>query len=371
MIPKHSMSVRVRPMLSLRSVLLSAALALAGCGQPIPGPLPKSDHFDGQHFFNPDGDQGSGGEQKKSKIELLRELLYPPDHSWPAHVVVTQTRPTAHIDGQAMRSTWIGHSTVLVQTQGLNILTDPVWAERAAPVQWAGVKRVREPGVRFDDLPHIDLVLISHDHYDHLDTDILHKLWKRDRPLIVAGLGMDRLLAHYGIPAVARDWGQSVPVREGVAVILDRVHHWSAHRFDAHDQTLWTGFTVTLPGGNLYYAGDTGPGDMRWALEASRTGPVRLALLPIGAYHFHGKVSGNHIGPQDAVKAFTQLHASYGLGVHWGTFELTNEAIDEPPRVLSLALKTAQIAPDRFRATQVGQGWDVPAMSADASQSMR
>lgn len=362
----------MRRKLSVTAILLPFALMASGCDKtPIPGPLPKSDHFDGQHFFNPDGDQGSGGEQKKSTFRMVRELFYPPDHSWPKHVPVTPTRPPARVAGQAMHVTWIGHSTVLVQTQGLNILIDPVWHERAAPVQWAGIKRVREPGVRFDDLPRIDLVLISHDHYDHLDTHILHKLWQRDRPLIVAGLGMDRLLAHYAIPAVARDWGQSVPIRPGIAVILDRAHHWSAHRYDKHDQTLWTGFTVTLPGGNLYYAGDTGPGDMKWAAQAARAGPVRFAILPIGAYHFHTPPSGNHIGPEDAVQAFGQLHAAYALGVHWGTFELTPEAINEPPQHLAKALAAAHIAPDRFRVTEAGQPWDIPAIAADGSVAAR
>jgi L-ascorbate metabolism protein UlaG (beta-lactamase superfamily) len=355
---------------------LPAAIAVALLGAchhapDLPGPVPRSDHFDGHHFFNPDGDQGTGGEQKKSGWRMLHDLFFPPDHSWPK-VHVVPTVPDRQVQGQKMRVTWIGHATVLIQTQGLNILTDPVWDKRSSPTQLAGVRRVRAPGVRFDDLPHIDLVLVSHDHYDHFDEHILRHIAQRDHPLIVAGLGMDRLMAYYGIDNVAaRDWGQSVEVRPGIRVILDRAHHWSAHRFDKHDLTLWTGFTVTLPGGNLYYAGDTGPGDMRWAAEAAKAGPVRLALLPIGAYHFNGKPSGNHIGPDDAVRAFQQLNAAYALGVHWGTFELTDETMDEPPAHLLRALAVAHIAPDRFRVTEVGQHWDVPPIRADAAAPAR
>jgi L-ascorbate metabolism protein UlaG (beta-lactamase superfamily) len=191
-------------------------------------------------------------------------------------VPITPSRPPARVDGNAMLVTWIGHSTVLIQTQGLNILTDPVWAERASPINFLGVKRVREPGVALADLPRLDLVLLSHDHYDHLDTDTLGKLWRRDHPWIITGLGNDLLLKRYHVHAVARDWGQRFTLRPGVDVILDRAHHWSEHGIGDHDRTLWTGFTITLPGGNLYFAGDTGPGDMRWAIEAARAGPVRL-----------------------------------------------------------------------------------------------
>jgi L-ascorbate metabolism protein UlaG (beta-lactamase superfamily) len=247
-----------------------------------------------------------------------------------------------------------------VQTQGLNILTDPVWAERPSPDGIVGPRRSREPGVKLDDLPKIDLVLLSHDHYDHLDTTTLGHIWRRDHPLIATGLENDRLLARYGIEAKAGDWGDRIPVRPGIDVIIDRAHHWSAHGIGDHNRSLWVGFTVTLPGGNLYYAGDTGPGDMRWAIEAKAAGPVRLALLPIGAYHFTGPPTGNHIGPDQAVTAFRQLDAHYALGVHWGTFEMTSEGINEPRDRLGPAMAHAHIDPTRFRTLETGAPWVVP-----------
>jgi L-ascorbate metabolism protein UlaG (beta-lactamase superfamily) len=345
-----------------RLIIASLLGALVACAAPPPpkGSIARSDHFNGTRFFNPDGEQGTGGHQTQSVMKLIDDLVRPPHHSWPEHVPITPSRPPSRIEGADMLVTWIGHSTVLVQTQGLNILTDPVWAERASPVSFLGVKRVREPGVRLADLPKLDLILLSHDHYDHLDTGTLGTLWRRDHPLIVTGLGNDLLLKRYHIHAVARDWGQAVTVRPGVDVILDRAHHWSEHGIGDHDRTLWTGFTITLPGGNLYFAGDTGPGDMRWAIEAARAGPVRFAILPIGAYHFEGRISGNHIGPDQAVTAFGQLHASYALGVHWGTFELTAEAIDDPPNGLAVALRKAGIGSDRFRVLEAGQSWRIP-----------
>ncbi|WP_253201216.1 MBL fold metallo-hydrolase [Sphingomonas quercus] len=259
-----------------------------------------------------------------------------------------------------MLVTWIGHSTVLVQTRGLNILTDPVWAQRASPLSFAGPRRVRRPGVGLRDLPRIDIVLISHDHYDHLDTGTLSALWRRDRPLIVVGLENDRLLARYGIRATALDWGMSVAVRSDVSIVAERAHHWSAHGPGDHNRSLWCGFTIVLPGGDIYFAGDSGPGDMKWAIEARKHGPVRLALLPIGAYHFDSGQTDNHIGPAEAVTAFEQLGASYALGIHWGTFELTSEGVDEPAERLSSALREEGINPARFRTTSAGEQWAVP-----------
>jgi L-ascorbate metabolism protein UlaG (beta-lactamase superfamily) len=338
-----------------------AALCVAGCAVPkiAPGALPVSDHFDGRRFFNPDGEQGTGGEAHKKAFALIKQEVHPPHRSWPRSVPVTLSKPPVRVAGEAMKVTWIGHSTVLIQTQGLNILLDPVWAERPSPVGFAGVRRVRAPGVRLADLPPIDVILLSHDHYDHLDTATMARLWRRDRPTIVTGLENDRLLARYGIKARALDWGGRLTLRPGIEVILNRAHHWSAHGLGDHDRSLWTGFTVTLPGGNLYYAGDTGRGDMRWALEAAALGPVRLAILPIGAYQFDGEPTGNHIGPEDAVTAFEQLGAAYALGVHWGTFELTSETIDEPRERLATALAAAHLAPERFRTTEAGEAWDI------------
>ncbi len=329
---------------------------LAGCATPSVKSVPPSDHFDGRRFFNPDGVQGSSGEQKQGPVALLRNLVKPPYRSWP-EVPVTPSRPPARVDGRTMRVTWIGHSTVLVQTQGLNILTDPMWLERSSPVQFLGVKRVRAPGVRLEDLPRIDLILLSHDHRDHLDMHAMRRLWRRDQPLIVTGLGNDQILRRNGVHAEARDWGGRVTLRPGIDVIVERAHHWSQYDPGDRDTTLWAGFTVTLPGGNLYFAGDTGPGDMRWANEARRAGPVRLAILPIGAYHFAGHETDNHIGPDQAVTAFEQLGAAYAIGVHWGTFELTSEGINEPPEHLRAALVRKHIAADRFRTPEAGEAW--------------
>jgi L-ascorbate metabolism protein UlaG (beta-lactamase superfamily) len=325
---------------------------------------PMSGHYDGQHFFNPDGEFGTGGTQRRVPAAMLARFLLGKDRSaWPEHLTVTPGHPVAgRIDPRRMIVTWIGHSTVLVQAGGINILTDPIYATHSGPFGVTGPSRVRDPGIRFEDLPRIDLVLISHDHYDHMDLATLKRLWRRDHPLIVTSLGNDTVIAQSGAKAVAKDWGERVTVRPGIDVIIERVHHWGSRWMSDRNRALWSGFTVTLPGGNLFFAGDTGWGDGSWPAEAARDGPYRLALLPIGAYQPREMMSGNHIGPVEAVAAFETLGAVHALAIHWGTFRLSNEGINEPPALLAKTLREKGLAADSFRAMEVGRNWDVPAL---------
>ncbi len=322
---------------------------------------PVSDHFDGHRFFNPDGKSGIAGGHNPLVVGL-RLAAMKGQAPWPAHVATPPGHAVTLIDPRRMVVTWIGHSTVLVQAGGINILTDPIYAVRSGPWGLFGPKRVRDPGIKFDDLPHIDLVLISHDHWDHMDLPTLKRLWDRDRPLIVTSLGNDTLLNSVGVPAVARDWGQTVAVRPGITVTIERVHHWGTRWMKDRDRALWSGFAVTLPGGNLFFAGDTGPGDGSWQIEDAKDGPYRLALIPIGAYLPRDVMRGNHIGPVEAVDAFQKLGAAHALAVHWGTFRLSSEGMYDPPRLLHTTLAERGIVPGRFRALEVGVNWDVPAL---------
>ncbi|MCI4588923.1 MBL fold metallo-hydrolase [Sphingobium sp. BYY-5] len=351
---------------------LAVVLALtAGCASRTHTPRsreyyrgPVSSHFDGERFFNPDGESGTGGAQHDGRKNFLEIALGKAGHhDWPKSVPVHQTVPPRHVQGDDLRVTWIGHATSLIQTQGVNILIDPVWAWRDSPVQLVGPRRVREPGVKLEDLPPIDAILISHNHYDHLDIDALKFLVRRDKARIITGLGNDKLLSYHGLEAWAGDWGSVAPLKPGIDIILTRAHHWSAHWIDDRDRSLWVGFRITLPGGDIYYAGDTGPGDMQWAPEAKGASPVRLALLPIGPYKMTGPQTGNHILPEEAVAAFGQLNAAYALGVHWGTFELGGEPIDDPPLRLRAAMEARHLDPFRFRTLDAGESWMVPALS--------
>ncbi len=317
----------------------------------------KSDHFDGERFFNP----GQPPRTDRGLAAMLRWRLNGERAAWPESIPVAPAKPAARVDGNAMVVTAIGHATVLVQTQGLNILTDPVWAERASPFASLGPKRVRQPGIAFDDLPKIDLVLVSHNHYDHLDLPTLEWLWRRDRPIIVTPLGNAALMARRGIVAFARDWGQTVGITPHVSVTVERVQHWSARWTADRNRALWGGFTVMTPGGNLYFAGDCGYDAAAFRAAAAR-GPVRLALLPIGAYEPRWFMKASHMNPEEAVQSFRDLGAQTAVGIHWGSFQLTDEAVDAPPKALAAALAADGIAPERFSALKPGESLDIPAL---------
>ena len=276
-----------------------------------------------------------------------------------------------------MRATWVGHATVLIETPGLTLLTDPIWANRAGPFG-LGPARVAQPGVAFDDLPRIDLVVISHNHYDHMDLDTLKRLWDRDRPDIVTSLGNDAILRSNGISARAMDWGQSSPVlnREECAetaectafkpgtVRVTRNHHWGSRWGVDRNRALWSSFVIETPSGPVFFAGDTGPGDMHWPREAARlaSAPIRLAIIPIGAYRFRDgqDVTGSHIGPIHAAAAFDQFGSATGLPIHWGTFRLSWEAYRTPTRHLDQVMRCRGLDPARFAPQPIGGSFDVP-----------
>lgn len=317
-------------------------------------------HFDGERFFNPDGEDTirlpSGGGRGGF---LWRQATGSDGRpGWPEQVAVTPTRPAARVAGDAMVATWVGHATVLIQTAGLNILTDPVWSDRAGPFGF-GPKRVAQPGIALADLPRIDVIVVSHNHYDHMDIATLKRLWERDSPLIVTAPGNDALLRDNGIAVNAGgqpDWGQSVAIDDRAClnrpqvsggcpergrVYLTRNHHWSSRWFTDRNRALWSSFVIALPGGNIFFAGDTGFGDGRWPGEAAALGPIRLAIIPIGAFRFTpGQMgTGSHIGPVDAVEVYRRLGAQTAIPIHWGTFRLSYEAYDTPPRLLAAATR--------------------------------
>jgi L-ascorbate metabolism protein UlaG (beta-lactamase superfamily) len=347
----------------LGKVLLFLAVAVCFAPTLVPPFLdrlyyegPESGHFDGERFFNP-----GFPEYRADPRRFVNRVLGAERTPWPQSVAVRQTVPPRRIEGDEMLVTWIGHATVLVQTNGLNILTDPIWSDRASPFSFAGPKRVRAPGVRFEDLPKIDLVLVSHNHYDHMDVPTLKRLWERDRPLIVTSFGNETILRGRDIEAVALDWNGGTSLENRATVVVERNHHWSSRWGTDRNRALWSAFTVRLPGGNIFFAGDTGWGDGSWVREAAKRGPYRLAIIPIGAYEPRDFMKTNHINPGEAVEIFKALKPTAALGVHWGTFQLTFEGIDEPRQRLAKLRRERGIAADRFIATEAGQSFTVPA----------
>lgn len=330
----------------------------------------ESGHFDGERFFNPDGDDTARGPGGGNRADFFwRRLTGEGEAAWPASVGVRPAKkaelvlPAAN-GAPPMRATWVGHASVLVQTPGLNILTDPVWAARAGPFGF-GPKRTTAPGIALADLPKIDLIVVSHNHYDHLDLATLKRLWDRDRPVIVTSLGNGAILRSASIEATELDWSRAASVR-GARVHVVRNHHWGSRWFADRNRALWSAFVVELPGGNLFFAGDTGFGDGKWPREAAAIGPIRLALIPIGAFRFQpGEMAtGSHIGPREAVRVWDRLGRPAAMPIHWGTFKLSAEARETPPAMLGLLIRCAGQSGYRFARREVGRPFDVPPIGA-------
>lgn len=320
---------------------------------------PPSDHFDGEVFFNP------GGKAPRSIINLLKWQFGAKRSAWPARwpSPYPPATPAARVGGDALRVTMVGHASLLIQVAGLNALTDPVWSERCSPVSFAGPKRVNAPGIPFERLPPIDLVLLSHNHYDHLDIDTLARLDERYRPLIVTPYGNDTIVRRRIPKARLRtgDWEDCVNVAEGVRVFIEPAHHWSARGLFDRRMALWASFVLETPAGRIYHIGDTGFHEgVNYRQAAARHGGFRLAILPIGAYEPRWFMKAQHQDPNEAVAGFMLCDAACAVGHHWGTFRLTNEPVEEPAERLYAALDVAGVDRERFRPLRPGEVWDVP-----------
>ena len=316
---------------------------------------PVSDHFDGLHFFDPDGSP------PKSLGEVLRWQFGSgrQRQAWPewAPSAYADT-PPPRVDGDKVRLSFVGHASWLIQTAGLNILVDPVWSDRASPFSFAGPKRHNDPGIAFDALPPIDTVLVSHGHYDHLDTATLSKLSAKFSPRVITPLGNDITMreADAAIRVEAFDWRDRVELGGGVALTLVPTRHWSARGLFDRNKALWASFILETPAGKIYVVCDSGYGDGRhFRSVAEAHGPLRLAILPIGAYEPRWFMRDQHMNPADAVKALADCGAQSALAHHHGTFQLTDEAIDAPAMALGVALDEAGIPRERFVALKPGQ----------------
>lgn len=307
---------------------------------------PKSDHFDGKRFLNLKATRHAGAR------ELLRWLLHREHGPWSRWREITPSVPPERVGGGELRVTWVNHSTFLVQTGNVNVLTDPIWSQRCSPVQWAGPRRHHAPGIRFEDLPPIDAVLISHNHYDHMDVPTLARL---ERGQTLVGLGNAAFLEG----ATDLDWWESAPLADGVRVHCVPAQHFSSRGLTDRDANLWCGFVIETPHGAIYFAGDTGWGP-HFERIRERFGPMRLALLPIGAYRPEWFMCGVHISPADAVRAAAVLEAETSIPMHYFTFDLADDGQDEPVEVLRACLREGGprfevLAPgETFLASTVG-----------------
>ncbi len=346
----------------IRSATLATGAALAATGAfALPAARnryysgPPSANFDGTRFFNP------GGSPPRGFADLMKWQWGGGRATWPETVAVVQTKPAPRVDD--MTITMVGHATMLIQTAGFNILTDPVWSLRASPFQWAGPKRVAAPGIAFDDLPPIDAVLLTHNHYDHLDVETLRRLHAAHDPLVITPLGNDSIVkdAAPQMRVQTGNWGDSLPLAH-LSVHFEPCHHWSARGTRDRSMALWSAFVIGGPAGRIHHIGDTGFDQGRpYRHLPEKHGPIRAAILPVGAYEPRWFMRDQHQNPAEAVEGFLLSGAKHAIGHHWGTFQLTNEARDTPPRDLATALHAKGIPPTRFRALAPGEAWEIPA----------
>ena len=321
---------------------------------------PETDHFDGLRFFNP------GGRPPGDLMDVLKWQFGEGMERWKRPVPAPPpTVPEPRVDD--LRVTMVGHATMLLQAGGRNVLLDPVFSPRASPLPLGAPLRYNPPGIAFESLPPIDLVLVSHNHYDHLDTPSLKRLVEAHDPPIVTPLGNDTIIRG-AVPEAnvsAHDWGESVEAG-GLKVTLEPAHHWSARGLNDRRKALWAAFVIeaadgTTPFSRIYHVGDTGFHDgINYRLAAERYGGFRLAILPIGAYAPRWFMSPQHQDPDEAVRGMIVSKSEHLVPHHWGTFQLTSEPWDEPRDKLVEALATHGIDPSRVSAIRPGEHWDVP-----------
>jgi L-ascorbate metabolism protein UlaG (beta-lactamase superfamily) len=314
---------------------------------------PVAHNFDGTCFFNPSGTTPRGVR------DLLRWQFASPSAKWPKTFASPHVpdMPPAQITGDQVRVSFIGHASYLIQARGKAILIDPVYGQRVGPGGLAGPKRVNAPGIAFDALPKIDVVIVTHNHYDHMDMAVLKRLQARHQPRFATPLGNDRILRR-GLGAIAVsavDWHDCIAHGEDIEIHAVPTQHWSARGLGDRMHALWASFVLKIGAKTIYAVGDSGLGDGHIFRDvAARFPNIDLALLPIGAYEPRWFMKDQHMNPDDAVQAFEYSRARRALGHHWGTFQLTNEAIDAPREDLAAALALRKVAPERFIAVQPG-----------------
>jgi L-ascorbate metabolism protein UlaG (beta-lactamase superfamily) len=331
---------------------------------PQPPRDPVSDHYNGEIFFNPPdmapataAPPPPANRRRGGLIAMLRWQLSGDRKPWPPQPPDPKPKgdPKAPPPPGSAAVTFIGHSSFLIRVGGLTILTDPVFSERCSPVSWAGPKRARPPGRAFADLPKVDLLLVSHNHYDHMDLPSLRMIRRRDNPQAVTPLGNAVHLAKAGLGRVHElDWWQSTTLPDGTRVTATPARHFSSRTLRDRNHSLWSGFLLEIAGRRLFFAGDSGAG-RHWAEIGQRLGAPDLALLPIGAYEPRSIMAPVHMNPAEAVAAHQALGAAQSVGMHFGTFQLTDEPIDAPPAFMAAARAAAGLAETAFVALGFGE----------------
>jgi L-ascorbate metabolism protein UlaG (beta-lactamase superfamily) len=310
---------------------------------------PISDHFDGKRFFNPGVTRSSRG-----LLEVLRWRMQAERTPWPTGLSDPPfPTPSGSVAEDHVAITFINHSSFLIRFRDVTVLTDPIFSERCSPVAWAGPRRARPPGILLADLPRPDIVVVSHNHYDHMDLPSLRAINRLHAPRFVTTLGNAPALARIGIHAAELDWWQDVTIGP-LYITVTPAQHFSARTPFDRNRTLWGGFMLRGSAGQALFAGDSAAG-AHWETIRTRLGVPDIALLPIGAYEPRWFMQAAHMNPAEAVQAHLALQARRSVGMHFGTFQLTDEGIEDPLEALTHARDEAGINPDQFGICGFGE----------------
>ena len=310
-----------------------------------------SNHFDGKRFFN------LMPRESRNYLKVVKGFFIGDIKlgQWQNKVNHLQKKPVERVYGDELVTTFINHSTVLLQTRGLNILTDPIWSEYCGPVSALAPKRYRKPGIALEDLPPIDLVVVSHSHYDHMDLPSLQKLYKRFNPVFVVGLGNKSILTEAGIDKVEElDWWQSYRLTDDFVVWGTPAQHWSRRGLFDQNKRLWMSYIFEAPGGPIFFAGDTAMAN-HFKMIRDKFGSIRLSLLPIGAFKPELFMRGAHLSPKQAVEVHKILDSGRSIAIHYGTFRLGTDSQDDPLLALELALNQNSLDDSEFTVLDFGE----------------
>lgn len=311
-----------------------------------------SDHFDGERFFNP-------SLAHARPLSAVPKMMAEPRAAWPSSVPVTRQRAAVHDPAAWLTVTFVGHSTFIIQARGLTLITDPVFSERASPLSFIGPRRARAAAVALEDLPPIDVVLLSHNHYDHCDLTSLRTLAKRFDPLLVTPIGNRRMGTSARFRRIVElDWWESTTAAP-VPITVTPAQHFSARTPFDRNRALWGSFVLEIDGRRLFVGGDSGYASHFTGIR-ERFGPMDLSLLPIGAYEPRWFMRDIHMNPEEAVQAHLDLGSRRSIGMHFGTFQLTTEAIDEPLHALARARAAHGLASEAFDTVEFGASVRIP-----------
>lgn len=309
---------------------------------------PITDHYDGERFYH------AGRSSDKSFWSVIKWTFTRPDANYPDWIENSYKPelPTS-LDLAQVAVTFVNHASFLLQTKNYNFLTDPLWSERTSPVNFAGPKRIRKPGIELDQLPAIQFILISHNHYDHMDIDTIEKLHEKFSPVFIMPLGNATYLEHIkGLKVVELDWWESHTINSA-KITLVPARHWSSRTLTDKRKALWGGFVVEADQQKIYFSGDSGYSETVFKKIGETFKGFDLSLLPIGAYEPRWFMKENHMNPEEAVIVHQEVQSAQSLGMHYGCFRLSDEKWEQPAMDLEAAKKKYKV--DRFNILEVGQ----------------